>query len=62
MDVVEISFKQLRCKKDIRLSINANFIVLFLLWVMKNVIRICLMPALPQLIWMPSVKGNGFSF
>ena len=29
-------------------SITANVIVLFLLWVMKNVVLICLMSVLPQ--------------
>ena len=37
-------------------SITANVIVLFLLWVMKDVILICLMTTLPQFMRMASVS------
>ena len=39
-------------------SITANVIVLFLLWVMKDVILICLMTTLPQFMWMASVSTS----
>ena len=39
-------------------SITAKVIVLFLLRVMKDVILICLMTALPQFIWVASVSTS----
>ena len=39
-------------------SITANVIVLFLLWVMKDVILICLVTTLPQFMRMASVSGS----
>ena len=39
-------------------SIAANVIVLFLLWVIKDVILICLMTTLPQFMGMASVSTS----
>ena len=45
-------------RKTQEFSITANVIVLFLLWVIKDVILICLMTTLPQFMSMGSVSTS----
>ena len=45
-------------RKTEEFSIAANVLVLFLLWVIKDVIIICLMTTLPQFMWMASVSTS----
>ena len=43
-------------------SITANLIVLFLLWVIKDVIFTFLMTTLPQFMWIASISTSTLAF
>ena len=56
--VLKLHFSSYVARKTHEFSIIANVIVLFLLWVIKDVILICLMTTLPQFMCMASVTTS----
>ena len=58
--LLELHLSSYVARKTQDFSITANAIVLFLLWVMKDVILMCLMTTLSQFMWMASVSTSTF--
>ena len=56
--LLELHLSDYVSRKTQDYSITANVIVLFLLWVMKDVILICLMTTVPRFMWMASVSTS----